>query len=53
MIGGSRAEVAGHLVWCVPLGGEEWFWLWLLLVPPLGGEGWRVAMSGGVPRNRT
>ena len=50
---GLRAEVVGPLVWWVPLGGEEWFWLcfwlWLLVVFPLGGGGWRVVMLGGVP----
>ena len=53
MTGGLWAEVIGRLVWWVPLEGEEWFWLcfWLLLllVSPLGGGGWRVAMLGGVP----
>jgi len=46
MTGGSRAVVVGFLVWVPPGGGE---WLWLLLVPSLGGEGGELVMLGGVP----
>ena len=49
MTGGLQVVVVVRLVWWVPLGREERFWFWLLLVSPLGGGGWEGAMLGGFP----